>query len=295
VGLRWVRLLACLLAELRSNGADTLYQAIEAIEYSARRRKRFVRFGGVDDTPGPLIWGAESPDSKSMSTLRKPTLVVTDSPFAGDHQNAADFDDHLADLRRDYLHDWAIVKRARFNAAKRYERKQQASNLAFATLGVVGFMLPYFLLNFHDMLHETTHKLLDFVGYATGLFALVIGLVELARGYESMARRLNTSALEVNSVRRRLRASPHIDQETLSGLVAEYEAALERCDINHDDIDREIAQAQQSHYDTRHAPQPQHQRTLSKLKWREFFEIWGMYLFILPLPAVCALVLWMAL
>jgi SMODS and SLOG-associating 2TM effector domain family 5 len=244
---------------------------------------------------GRIDHAAESHDTKSMSTLRKPRLVVTDDPSNAAWQHGADLDDHLADLRRDYLHDWAIVKRARFNAAKRYERKQQASNLAFATLGVVGFMLPYFLLNFHDLLSATTHKLLDFVGYATGLFALVIGLVELARGYESMARRLNTSALEVNSALRKLRATPRIDQDTLNHLVAEYEAALERCDINHDDIDREIAQAQQSHHETRAAPQPQHLQRLSKLKWREFFEIWGMYLFILPLPGLCALVLWVAL
>ncbi len=230
-----------------------------------------------------------------MSTLRKPTLVVTDSPFSGGAHSLLDLDDQLAELRRDYLHDWAIVKRARFNAAKRYERKQQASNLAFATLGVVGFMLPYFLLNFHELLSAATHKLLDFVGYATGLFALVIGLVELARGYESMARRLNTSALEVNSVRRRLRAANRIDQDTLNHLVAEYEAALERCDINHDDIDREIAQAQQSDHETRSSPQPQHLRKLSRLKWREFMQIWGMYLFILPLPAICALFVWFAL
>ncbi len=237
----------------------------------------------------------ESLDKIPMSSLRKPTLVVTDGAPYASRPFADDVDDHLADLRQQYLHDWTIVKRARFNAAKRYERKQQASTFAFATLGVVGFMLPYFILNFGAMLSEETRKLLDFVGFSTGLFALVLGLVELARGYESMARRLNKSALEVNSVVRRLRAAALIDEGTLNHLVAEYEGALERCDINHDDIDSEIASAQQMRHENRSAPSPYHQHALAKLKWREVFQIWGMYLFVLPLPAICALFVWIVL
>jgi SMODS and SLOG-associating 2TM effector domain family 5 len=104
-----------------------------------------------------------------------------------------------------------------------------------------------------------------------------------------MARRLNKSALEVNSAVRRLRAASLIDEEMLNHLVAEYEGALERCDINHDDIDSEIANAQQVRHEHRASPQPHHHWALAKLKWREFFQIWGMYLFILPLPAICAL------
>ena len=222
-------------------------------------------------------------------------MVAAQAPFSGARQFAADSHGHLADLHREYLHDWTIVKRARFNAAKRYERKQQASTLAFATLGVVGFMLPYFILNFGGLLSEEARKLLDFAGFATGLFSLVLGLVEQARGYESMARRLNTSALEVNSVLRRLRAASHIDDDMLRGLVTDYEAALDRCDINHDDIDSEIANAQQSRHETRATDQTLAQRKLRRLKWQEFFQIWGLYLFILPLPTIWALIVWIAL
>ena len=224
-----------------------------------------------------------------MSPLRKPTLVFAGAPYESAQRGSVDAYDRLEDLRKQYLHDWTIVKRARFNAAKRYERKQQASNLAFATFAVFGFMLPYFILTFGSLLSEETKKLLDFVGYSTGLFAMVLGLVEQARGYEAISRRINKSALEVNSVLRKLRAAQALNHETLGGMVADYEAALERCDVNHDDIDSEIAVAQQRHHENRRAERPTPPGPLKRLKWQEFFHIWGLYMCILPMPTVLAI------
>lgn len=236
-----------------------------------------------------------------MSSLRKPTLVVSSQAgWRDEPPPLLAYDEHLEAERRRYIDAWTIVKSARFNASKRFDRKQMTSTFAFATAGVVGFILPYFLLTFGSLISDHGHRLLDFVNYATGLLALVLGLIEQARDYQTMSRRLNSCGREVNAALRKLRMAPApMDLGTLNALVAEYEAALERCDINHDDIDTEIGRAAQRRHErirgetaTRDGEHADPHREWRRLKRREFLNVWGLYVFVLPVPSLVAAVAW---
>jgi hypothetical protein len=192
----------------------------------------------------------------------------------------------------EYLRDWKLVKRARFNAAKRLERKHNASTLAFAFAGVIGFLLPFYTLLFTDELTPHTKNVIDFSAYVTGALSLMIGLIEQAKDYPAKARRFDRCGRRVNSVLRRLAMAAPYDVD-LRPLVDEYEKALEECHYNHDEIDFRIAKAQEQ---VEVLPDKDGaQRQLMLLKLLERVKIYGLYLATWILPLLVGIVLWWAL
>jgi hypothetical protein len=147
--------------------------------------------------------------------------------------------------KQKYSRDWKLVKRARFNAAKRYERKQSASTLAFALAGIIGFLVPVYTLIFRDALTPHGKNVLDFTAFVTGALSLTLGLIEQAKDYPAKYRRFDLCGRMVNKVVRRLTITNIEHDEDLEPLIREYEAALESCGDNHDDIDYEIAKWQE--------------------------------------------------
>jgi len=194
--------------------------------------------------------------------------------------------------RDKYLRDWTVVRRARFNAAKRFERKQDASTLAFAFAGVIGFLLPVYTLLFTDAVSMHTKNVLDFTAYVTGALSLLVGLIEQAKDYPAKARRFNQCARRVNVLARRLAIFARHPQD-LYGLTEDYERALEECGENHDDIDYAIALAQQQLDDA--MDKEGAQRRLAQLKLRESVTIYWLYATIWILPMLVGIGLWWAL
>lgn len=210
------------------------------------------------------------------------------------------------DVRAKYLRDWRIVKAARFNAAKRLERKQSASLLAFALAGTAGFVVPFFSLMFTDKLTPHTKNVLDFASYVSGALSLSIGLVEQAKNHPATTARFHKCGLAVNSVLRRLRNAPLPDETLLNTLSAEYEQALVECDANHDEIDQAIAYAKdaldqaRSQATSRPLPAAEaHLESLEKqlrwLKLRELVQIYWLYTVVWLGPALLALLIWLGL
>jgi SMODS and SLOG-associating 2TM effector domain family 5 len=197
-----------------------------------------------------------------------------------------------ADPRNKYLRDWTVVKRARFNAAKRFERKQDASTLAFAFAGVIGFLLPVYTLLFTDALSMHTKNVLDFTAYVTGALSLLVGLIEQAKDYPAKARRFDQCARRVNVLVRRLAFFVHHPQE-LYGLIEDYERALEECGENHDGIDYAIALAHQDLDDS--FDKDGAKRRIAQLKLKESMTIYWLYAAIWLLPMLVGILLWWAL
>jgi hypothetical protein len=191
--------------------------------------------------------------------------------------------------RDKYLRDWKIVKRARFNAAKRFERKQDASTMAFAFAGVIGFLLPFYLLLFKDALTTHTKSVLDFTAYVTGALSLMLGLIEQAKDYPAKARRFDLCGRRVNVLVRRLTFSVPYDQD-LYPLIEQYERALEECGENHDDIDYDIALAQQELEDA--VDKERAKRQLARLKLIEDAKIYWLYAATWVMPALIGILLW---
>lgn len=188
-----------------------------------------------------------------------------------------------------YLRDWKVVKRARFNAAKRFERRQSASTLAFVLAGVVGFLLPFYVLLFKDALAVHTKNVLDFTAYVTGALSLLVGLIEQAKDYPAKARRFDLCGRRVNALVRRLSFAAPQDYD-LYPLIEQYEQALEECGENHDDIDFDIALAQQQldeAFDKESA-----KRELQRLKLIETATIYWLYAATWVTPALVGILLW---
>ncbi|MDH4982367.1 SLATT domain-containing protein [Hyphomicrobium sp. D-2] len=174
-----------------------------------------------------------------------------------------------------YLNNWNVVKRARFNAAKRFERKQDASTLAFALAGVFGFLLPIYTTIFQDSISVHTRNVLDFTGFVTGSLSMVIGLIEQAKDYPAKARRFDECGRKVNSALQRLTLMNGVADRELQPILEEYERALHECGENHDEIDYEIARAQQDLKNA--ANQADQKKKLAALRRREAVQIYGLY------------------
>ena len=80
-----------------------------------------------------------------------------------------------AQVRGLFIRKWRRVKSARFNAAKRLERQDEASTIALAMAGVFGFALPYFVVVFRSSLSEHLVNVLEFSGFTIGGLSLVVG------------------------------------------------------------------------------------------------------------------------
>ncbi|MBI1649346.1 SLATT domain-containing protein [Hyphomicrobium sulfonivorans] len=185
-----------------------------------------------------------------------------------------------------YLNNWNVVKRARFNAAKRFERKQDASTLAFALAGVFGFLLPIYTTIFQDSISVHTRNVLDFTGFVTGSLSMVIGLIEQAKDYPAKARRFDECGRKVNSALQRLTLMNGVADRELQPILEEYERALHECGENHDEIDYEIARSQQalSRLDQQNLePEKlkqerlEQKKKLAALRRREAVQIFGLY------------------
>jgi len=216
------------------------------------------------------------------------------------------YPDELQQARAKYLRDWRIVKAARFNAAKRLERKQAASLLAFALAGTAGFVVPFFTLMFADKLVPHTKNVLDFACYVSGALSLSIGLVEQAKNHPAMSQRFHKCGLAVNSVLRRLRNAPYPDESLLDELTRAYEQALSDCDHNHDEIDQTIAFTKDALDAARHfatvnprSLAEDHLRTLEKrmrlLRLQELAHIYWLYTAVWLGPAVLGFIVWLSL
>lgn len=243
---------------------------------------------------------------KSMLVRRFDPVAPPVPPDPNGQQRATYYPAETQRARAKYMRDWRIVKAARFNAAKRLERKQSASLIAFALAGTAGFVVPFFTLLFADQLRPHTKSVLDFASYVSGALSLSIGLVEQARNHPAASARFHKCGLAVNSVLRRLRNAPIPDEALLNALTQEYERALIECDANHDDIDQEIAVAKDALEAARAQSQVQGlpgaearvddlERRLRWLKLQELLHIYWLYSVVWLGPGLLAMFVWVAL
>ena len=197
---------------------------------------------------------------------------------------------HTPSPRDAYLRHWRLVKRARFNAAKRFERKHCASTFAFAFAGIIGFLVPFYTLLFKDSLSAHTKNVFDFTAYVAGALSLILGIIEQAKNYPARSKKFDACGRRVNAVFRRLTHLPHgHDKHELDDLVAEYEAALDECQENNDDIDLNIAKAQE---DLDQSGGTSARRALARLKLVESLQIYCTYICVWITPMLIGIVLW---
>lgn len=196
-------------------------------------------------------------------------------------------------IREKYRRDWRVVKRARFNAAMRFEKKQDASTMAFALAGLFGFLVPIYTLIFSEAITHFAKNVLDFTSYVIGALALVVGLIEQSRDYLSRARRFQECGREVNKVLRKSTFTERLTDDDFRQLIDQYEKALDDCGDNHNETDYEIAQAQEDMKNSDPARRKESRSALRWLKAKQFLNVYGLYTVIMLAPIAIALVIWL--
>lgn len=238
----------------------------------------------------------------------QPNLVHSSGVGAHSREIPAAWLKEMLETRQKHMANWRTVKAARFNAAKRLERKQRVSTFALAVAGVVGFIVPVFTLTFDQSLSKHVKSIVEFSSYVIGTMSLTIGLVEQAKDYPTQAKRFDKCGRAVNSTLRKLRNNPHADLSFISELTREYETAINECEINHDTNDERIALLDHHLRDIKHKlkddslPEQRRKNLARDLRWTraelwsarglEAVSIYLIYAFVWFAPVAIALIVW---
>ena len=146
-------------------------------------------------------------------------------------------------LKRKHLDSWTVVKRARFNASKRLERKQSAGIVTLAIVALYGGLISVFNLMFKHRVGADTRDVLEYVAVVSSWLTLIIGLTEQQKNYGSNARELHDCARDVNDLQKHLAATPIVSEQQLAPFLVRYREIMEKCRPNHDDVDFALAEA----------------------------------------------------
>lgn len=160
-----------------------------------------------------------------------PPLAAQPAPAPPQHQ-----------LKKKHLDSWTLVKRARFNAAKRLERKSSAGIVTLAIVALYGGLISVFNLMFKHRVGGDTRDILEYVAVVSSWLTLIIGLTEQQKGHSANARELHDCARDVNNLQKRLAATHVYDEHQLQPFLAHYSQIMDRCRPNHDDIDYTLAE-----------------------------------------------------
>lgn len=139
------------------------------------------------------------------------------------------------------LHDWQLVKRARFHAAGRMERRSDASLITLSMVALYGGLFTVFALLFKDNLSPHARTILDWMAVVASWLTLTFTLTEQIKDYRGQARALHECAQQVNDLRKRLQVTPISAPQQLIPFVEAYEARIRACGPNHDSLDYDIA------------------------------------------------------
>ncbi|MEO1280877.1 MAG: SLATT domain-containing protein [Pseudomonadota bacterium] len=148
----------------------------------------------------------------------------------------------LQKLTADLLGDASVMKRARFNAAQRMRKKHEAGQLAFAISGIYGFLVPLFTLQFGNILTPLTANIIGFAAASAGAISFILAMHYQQQRFEQRAEQLHTSGMQLNKLRRALKASHITSGQQLRNFYSHYDAILRESE-NHDDIDYAIARS----------------------------------------------------
>lgn len=135
------------------------------------------------------------------------------------------------------LNEMKRTKGARFNAAKRLELRgaKRTANTAYASVAVVVLtLLPAFF-----QVPGFVEKAIALTTIAFSIFILASSLLQSAHADPVKADQFQRCALEINTLRRELRAVANPTAADVSSFSTRFDEILRRYNINHDDVDNE--------------------------------------------------------
>lgn len=190
------------------------------------------------------------------------------------------------------LLDWQLVKRARFEAADRLQRRNSASLMTLATVALYGGLITVFVLIFKDSLTPHIRNICDWISAVANWLTLTFSLTEQIKDYSGQSRALHECAQKVNNLRKHLQASLISDSRQLIPFVKDYEAIIGECGPNHDELDYEIAQMGGSRPIDGMSAKEMRTR-LARLKRWSKSKTYAIYVVMCAAPAIAGILSWL--
>ena len=198
------------------------------------------------------------------------------------------------EMKSKLLADWQLVKRARFQAADRLNRRNNASLVTLSTVALYGGLITVFVLIFKDSLTPHMRSICDWISAVANWLTLTFSLTEQIKDYSGQSRALHECGQKVNDLRKRLQATPIADSRQLIPFVQGYEAIISECQPNHDELDYEIARLGGS--------RPLDGMTAKEMRARVFrlrlwskFKTYAIYVVMCLAPAIAGWLAWLIL
>ena len=189
------------------------------------------------------------------------------------------------DFKFKLLADWQLVKRARFQAADRLDRRNGASLFTLSTVALYGGLVTVFVLIFKDSLTPHARNVCDWVSAVANWLTLTFSLTEQIKDYSGQSRALHECAQKVNDLRKRLQATPISAPQQLIPFVQAYDSIISECGPNHAPIDYEIARCAGSR-------KPSAATSLRRLKRWSMTTTYAIYVVMCLAPALAGLLAW---
>lgn len=150
-------------------------------------------------------------------------------------------DNHPSRAKDHLLRKMWQTKSARFNAHHRLEGRHRLSIFATSLLSCYLVGVSLYQLVFDSSLTPTGIKLLSVTNIVVSVFLIMITLVEAARNYGSEAERMRENALEISALYNSFQALELTEADAQrQKFAADYSKLLEKAQLNHEDIDRNL-------------------------------------------------------
>ncbi len=198
---------------------------------------------------------------------------------------------HEPEQKAKLLYDWQLVKRARFHAADRLDRRGSASLITLSMVALYGGLFTVFVLLFKDSLSAHMRTIFDWMAVVANWLTLTFSLTEQIKDYRGQSRALHDCAQQVNDLRKRLQVTPISSPQQLIPFVEAYETRIRACGPNHDTLDYDIARHSTSKGLDGMTPAETAVRLRRLKMWSRLSTYW-VYVLMSAAPLLAGLVAW---
>lgn len=143
----------------------------------------------------------------------------------------------LEDEKRLLLGEMKSAKGSRFNAAERLGRRDRQINQMIAFISGCVIIVTLLPLYFH--LGSTPTSVVSFATIAFSVFILAMSLLQYSNADPVRAEQHHRCGLEINALRRELRATQIATGDELLRFSRRYDETLQKYSINHETVDFE--------------------------------------------------------
>jgi hypothetical protein len=189
--------------------------------------------------------------------------------------------------RETLLRRMRILAKTRFNAQRRLEAKASATNFGLQIANLYTIAIGILLIQFPSSeVLKPASGALNYVSLLASVFVQIMALIESLKDYSGKAKAMRDCGLQVSALYQALELDPRGDWEVLRQYDSAYQRILQDTDVNHDDIDYQKWQIDESRKRTQSL-----EAWIQHVGWRIAY-IWNVYALTTVILVSPGFVLW---